>query len=433
MINQKLDASDTLHLLRVDQFGVLTHYVISKLYETIVCLGEKRKGTEVSMINLFYNKVTNTLFDEWRILLRVLYLGGSVDSFAQRGAAIILANILISGCPSQRDSKSSRRIEFVSIEEPLQALVSWITSQLQSSMSSSLFLVTPTLITISTCPESRLIFARNSGVGYLTRHLRNRTNLRVQKKGKKNQPSSQQVYELCFCLWTLTYECNNDPMIRAAFHRDRVVNTLVGLLHSAPREKVIRVTLAALQNLAFCDATTHPDLEGRKVIDGEFFLNEMIGCHMMKAIELLNERQWSDPDIIQDLKSLQSLLQENYKERTRWELYQAEIESGNLEWSILHCEQFFKENVKLFESKANDFYLLKLLLTLVSSDDEEVAAIACFDIGEFVRHYPNGRLIAKRLGAKDIIMDLIEHEDADLQRHALQCVSKIMVQNWSAI
>ena len=27
-------------------------------------------------------------------------------------------------------------------------------------------------------------------------------------------------------------------------------------------------------------------------------------------------------------------------------------------------------------------------------------------------------------------MPLIEHENPELQRHALQCVSKIMVQNW---
>lgn len=39
-------------------------------------------------------------------------------------------------------------------------------------------------------------------------------------------------------------------------------------------------------------------------------------------------------------------------------------------------------------------------------------------------------MIAKRLGAKTIIMGLIDHENADLQRHALQSVSKMMVQNW---
>eukprot|EP00957_Ditylum_brightwellii_P111252 8483575-Ditylum_brightwellii.AAC.1 len=83
------------------------------------------------------------------------------------------------------------------------------------------------------------------------------------------------------------------------------------------------------------------------------------------------------------------------------------------------------------EGPDGDFFLLKMLIALVGSDDEEVAAIACFDIGEFVRHYPNGRSIAKRLGAKDIVMKLIEHENEEVQRHALQSVSKMMVQNWA--
>lgn len=72
-----------------------------------------------------------------------------------------------------------------------------------------------------------------------------------------------------------------------------------------------------------------------------------------------------------------------------------------------------------------------MLVMLVAGDDEDVATIACYDIGEFVRHYPNGRAIAKRLGAKDIIMQLIEHDNEELRRHALSCVSKMMVQNWA--
>jgi V-ATPase subunit H len=58
-----------------------------------------------------------------------------------------------------------------------------------------------------------------------------------------------------------------------------------------------------------------------------------------------------------------------------------------------------------------------------------VAAIACFDIGEFAKHYPNGRMIAKSLGARDVVMKLIDHENPELQRHALMCVSKILIQN----
>jgi V-type H+-transporting ATPase subunit H len=86
------------------------------------------------------------------------------------------------------------------------------------------------------------------------------------------------------------------------------------------------------------------------------------------------------------------------------------------------------------EGSDGDFHLLKVLIALLSSNrDEEVAAVACFDIGEFVRHYPNGRALAKRLGAKELVMPLIEHENPELQRHALQCVSKIMVHNWEYV
>ena len=74
---------------------------------------------------------------------------------------------------------------------------------------------------------------------------------------------------------------------------------------------------------------------------------------------------------------------------------------------------------------------LQLLVALTASNDEEVQSIACYDIGEFVRYYPNGRAIARSLGAKDIVMKLIDHQNKELSGHALTCVSKIMVQNWA--
>lgn len=116
---------------------------------------------------------------------------------------------------------------------------------------------------------------------------------------------------------------------------------------------------------------------------------------------------------------------------SRWEVYENEVLSGNLRWGVLHSENFFRENCRRFEGQNNNFSLLRTLVALVNCDDEDVASIACYDIGEFVRHYPNGRSIAKRIGAKDAIMSLIEHDNTELQRYALQSVSKMMVQNWA--
>jgi V-type H+-transporting ATPase subunit H len=57
-------------------------------------------------------------------------------------------------------------------------------------------------------------------------------------------------------------------------------------------------------------------------------------------------------------------------------------------------------------------------------------AIALYDIGEFARFYPNGRVVVSKLGGKDLAMKRINDEDAGIRRYALQAVSKIMVTNW---
>lgn len=115
---------------------------------------------------------------------------------------------------------------------------------------------------------------------------------------------------------------------------------------------------------------------------------------------------------------------------SRWDVYLAEVQSGHLEWSAVHTEKFFQQNAKLMEGPNSDFAIVKRLVELVQSEDEDVAAIACFDVGEFAKEYPNGRAILKRLGVQQILFALIEHENVDLQRQALQAASKIMIQNW---
>ena len=74
----------------------------------------------------------------------------------------------------------------------------------------------------------------------------------------------------------------------------------------------------------------------------------------------MKERQWTDPDIVDDLTVLHKLLHENFKEMSRWDVYLAEVQSGNLEWGILHTEKFFRENAKRFEGPDSDFSVVKV-------------------------------------------------------------------------
>lgn len=134
------------------------------------------------------------------------------------------------------------------------------------------------------------------------------------------------------------------------------------------------------------------------------------------------------------------MLSVSYQELTKWEVYRAELESGQLSWGILHTEQFFKENARRMEGPKGDFCHVKRLIQLLVSNvsqpycmDEDTVAIACFDLGEFARNYPNGKAVAKQLGAKQLVMSLIHSEHAEIQRQALLCISKMLVSNWQAV
>ena len=135
------------------------------------------------------------------------------------------------------------------------------------------------------------------------------------------------------------------------------------------------------------------------------------------------------------MDALRKILSVNYQELTKWEVYQAELDSGMLKEGILHTEQFFKSNARNMEGKNGDFCHVKRLIQLISRrEDEETLAMALFDLGEFARHYPSGKSIANRLGAKHVVMPLLnEHESDDIQRKALLCISKLLVNNWKAV
>ncbi len=251
----------------------------------------------MSMMTTFYSS-DGKLMDEWRPLLRILHLGGSGDPYAQRGASLCLAYILLTGCPSQNQAGANHNLEYSSVKEPLQALLSWISSQLQSSSGASVSLVTPTLTALVNCSEARYMFASSGGIGYIARHLRTKQNPAYSSRRKEAGASVQQLYELCFAMWALTYECNHSYKIRSAFARDGAVKSLCDLVKSAPREKVVRVALSSLRNLAECNADS-PSPPGKKVIDGTLFLNDMISCGLMKSVDLMMERQWTDIDIVE--------------------------------------------------------------------------------------------------------------------------------------
>ena len=75
--------------------------------------------------------------------------------------------------------------------------------------------------------------------------------------------------------------------------------------------------------------------------------------------------------------------------KSSFEKYIKELNCGHLEWSPVHCEKFWKENVKKFEDQ--DFHLIRKLVEMLNDDNNKTVAVACYDLGEFCRYHPFGR------------------------------------------
>ena len=322
-----------------------------------------------------------------------------------------------------------------------------------------------------------------------------------------NNPSSspsssvQQLYELVFALWCMSLDCCPNTgdvddtaahQVRQHFARDGAIPALVQLLQTYKIEKVLRLAVASLRILATLDDTSSDSCAQRisfsankdtisssapSMGSAAYFAREMIACDVQKALDLLLQRQWNDPDLQDDLDNLLEVIQHHTRELTQWKVYQAEVDTGILRWDRhFHNSNFFQQNAMSMEGSDGDFApLTKLVLILYRhtkvgqslssrmyvglkevpaatndvdtlwdedtvNDDElcQTVAVALYDIGEFARHYPNGRAVIAAAGrqesilgrTKDLVMQYMQHPREEVQEQALSCASKLLVKNW---
>jgi V-type H+-transporting ATPase subunit H len=59
-----------------------------------------------------------------------------------------------------------------------------------------------------------------------------------------------------------------------------------------------------------------------------------------------------------------------------------------------------------------------------------IPRVACFDLGEFACWHPDGKRIIEKAGGKPILMHMLSHKSPGVKKQALQCVQKLMVENW---
>jgi V-type H+-transporting ATPase subunit H len=286
----------------------------------------------------------------------------------------------------------------------ISAFVDWLCAQLRrpSSPSGSVPLSVCCLSALLRERGTRALFLRAGGVQVLPPLL----------KTANTPANTQLVYELCLCVWQMTFAQAHASALAAAGG----VKAIVGVAKAAQKEKVFRVALASLRNL-LC----HDELGLSAVA---------VTAGLPQLIAQRSQQHWGDADVPELLAFLDERLKADIAVLSSFDLYKKEVLGGALDWSSMHTSdavsksrkacilrpaphahthtlthtrthtgQFWREHVDKLE--AHDFQVLRLLLKLIeSSRDARTVAVGCSDIGNFISAHPHGRFIVNDLHGK---------------------------------
>ncbi len=183
------------------------------------------------------------------------------------------------------------------------------------------------------------------------------------------------------------------------------------LLKISPKEKTTRLLLSTLYNLLFENQNT--------------LLPTAVLARLPALLQVLEGRQWTDPDLKEDLGNLRELLDEYTKTKTTFDEYAGEVNSGHLRWSPPHRNTiFWAENARKILEHGNGAIVQKLaeIMSKPWDNDKAVLAIACNDIGFLVREVPEKRSQLERLGLKKRVMELMASEDENVRWESLRAL-----------
>jgi len=296
------------------------------------------------------------------------------------------------------DSSNSKS-KLTSTHDVLRGLVDWICSQLRNPTHPSCSVPTAIhcLSTLLREAYVRTLFVQADGIKLLIPLI----------SPASTQQSIQLLYETCLCIWLLSfYDAAVDYLSTT-----RVMPRLVEVVKGSTKEKVVRVVVMSFRNLLAKGA----------------FAAQMIDLGLPQIVQNLKAQAWTDEDLLDALNQLEVGLKDNLKKLSSFDKYKQQVLLGHLDWSPMHKDpSFWRENINNFEE--NDFQILRVLMTIIdTSSDTTALAVACYDLSQFLQYHPSGRIVVADLKAKDRVMKLMNHENAEVRKNALLCVQRLFL------
>ncbi|KAJ4720920.1 V-type proton ATPase subunit H [Melia azedarach] len=367
--------------------------------EYVLALIDEMLAANPKRARLFHDKsLANE--DTYEPFLRLLWKG---NWFIQEKSCTILAAI-VSARPKQdgvvaNGEASNSKSKLTTIDDVLKGLVEWLCAQLKkpSHPSRGIPVAVNCLAALLKEPVVRSSFVQADGVKLLTPLI----------SPASTQQSIQLLYETCLCFWLLSYY---EPAIEY-LATTRTLPRLIDVVKSSTKEKVVRVVVLILKNL----------------LPKGTFAAQMIDLGLPQIVQSLKAQAWSDEDLLENLNQLEEGLKDNIKRLSSFDKYKQEVLLGHLDWSPMHKDPlFWRDNISNFEE--NDFQILRVLITILdTSNDPRALAVACFDLSQFIQYHPAGRIIVTDLKAKERVMKLMNHENAEVTKNSLLCIQRLFL------
>ncbi|KAL1985147.1 hypothetical protein VTN96DRAFT_8169 [Rasamsonia emersonii] len=221
----------------------------------------------------------------------------------------------------------------------------------------------------------------------------------------------QLLYHVLLVIWQLSFE--GSPVGNDLQSDHDIIELYTQLLRLSPKEKTTRLLLATLNNLLSANRTT--------------LLPVAVFVRLPALLSNLSGRHLTDPDLLEDLKSLSDMLDEYTKTQTTFDEYAAEVQSGHLRWSPPHRNPvFWRENARRILDEDQGALPKKLAEILSKSwdNDKQVLAIACNDVGNLVKQLPERRSQLEKLGLKARVMELMTDRDESVRWESLRAVGE---------
>ncbi|KAL9608760.1 MAG: hypothetical protein Q9167_006414 [Letrouitia subvulpina] len=223
----------------------------------------------------------------------------------------------------------------------------------------------------------------------------------------------QLLYHVLLAIWQLSFE---GLLVGEGLEKEQeIVALYTQLLRLSPKEKTTRLLLSTLLNL----------LEPSR--NKSLLLPAAVTVRLPALLANLKSRHLTDPDLLDDLRSLTDMLSEYTSSQTTFDEYAAEVQTGHLRWSPPHRDgNFWRENArKILEDNQSE--LPKKLVEIMQKkweDDKQVLAIACNDIAWLVKEVPENRAQLEKLGVKVRVMELMADENEAVRWESLRTVGE---------